>query len=199
MMNVRPHRGRFMWRAAYTIIELLALIFVIFIAIEVARHVADHHGLWAGVVAGVVSAGLCAIVVAIFYWAVGRQREQRRRELREKYRGVFRVIALPTDPNKIQKPEGAEIRTGDYGWEAEPLHEDGLIYLQGLTVTWRVVWHAGFRPEQIERIGPKPQSQYDWKYSWARTPPQCPFPVQVRITPDMGLAMAKSARVNVRL
>jgi hypothetical protein len=48
----------------------------------------------------------------------------------------------------------------------------GLIYLQGLTPDWRTVWHAGFQPNQIERIGLKPSSQYDhWVPYWIKTPP----------------------------
>ena len=61
----------------------------------------------------------------------------------------------------VAKPDGAEIRVGDYRWEAGPIHKDGLIYLQGLTVEWTVVGHAGFRRDQIEWKTEKPSSQYD--------------------------------------
>jgi hypothetical protein len=98
-------------------------------------------------------------------------------------------VAIPLDAKNIIKPADAEIRVGDFGWEAAPIRNDGLIYLQGLTSGWRVVWHAGFRPEQVERVGPKPSSQYDyWAPYWAKpSPPICPFPVQERETSDMGL------------
>ncbi len=52
---------------------------------------------------------------------------------------------------------------GDYGWEAQPLRKNNLIYLQGLTEEWLVVWLAGFRPDEIEYVGLKPLSQYDWR------------------------------------
>jgi len=88
------------------------------------------------------------------------------------------------------KPEGAEIQIGDYGWDARPNRRNGLIHLQGLTERWQVVWHAGFRPDQIQRIAAKPASQYDyWIPYWAKRPPPppCPFPVRMRNTPTMGL------------
>jgi len=94
---------------------------------------------------------------------------------------------MPTDESTIKKPKDSEIKVGDYGWQAEPIRNDGLIYLQGLTAEWQVVWYAGFHPEQIESVGPKPRSQYDWDYSWARRAPPCPFPVQERKTNTMGL------------
>lgn len=175
---------------AYTIIELLALIFVLFVSIEVGKYVGDRHGTGAGVVAGCVAGVGCTIVVAIFYWVTGRRDERRRAELREKYRWIYRVVEVPRDVQKMIRAEGAEIRVGDYGWEAEPLEADGLIYLQGLTDRWRVVWYAGFRPDQVERVCEKPRSQYDWDYSWVTNPPQCPFPIQPRETADMGLPIA---------
>ena len=86
--------------------------------------------------------------------------------------------------------EGAEIKEGDYGWEAEPIRDDGLTYLHGLTEQWRLVWYAGFQAEHLERIGPKPRTQYHLPYSWRvegglnSTP--CPFPIQSRETNDLG-------------
>jgi len=178
--------------AAFTIIELLALIFVLFVSIEVGKHVGERHGTSAGIVAGCVAGVACTIVVATFYWVAGRRDKRRRAELREKYRWIYRVVELPRDTQKVIRPEGAEIRIGDYGWEAEALEADGLIYLQGLTDRWRVVWYAGFRPEQVERVCEKPRSQYDWDYSWVTNPPPCPFPIQPRETADMGLPIAGS-------
>ncbi|HWQ92990.1 MAG TPA: hypothetical protein VN673_15035 [Clostridia bacterium] len=189
-MNMHPfHQRQLGVRAAYTIIELLALIFVLSVSIETGKYVGDKHGTGAGIVAGCISAVLCTIVVVILYLAARRRDERRRRELREKYRDVYRVVALPADANIMQKPQGAEIRVGDYGWEAEPLRDDGLLYLQGLTAEWRVVWYAGFRPDQIERVDEKPQSQYNWNYSWVKSPTICPFPIQARKTPDRGFPL----------
>lgn len=97
----------------------------------------------------------------------------------------------PPPPSKsIVKPAAAEIQIGDYGWDARPSSEDGLIHLQGLTPKWQVVWHAGFRPDQIEKVAVKPASQYDyWAPYWAKPPPPppCPYPVRERNTPTMGL------------
>lgn len=102
------------------------------------------------------------------------------RELNERFPGVFRVLEVPRGlPCVIA--DGGEIRVGDYGWEAEPIYDDGLIYLHGLTEEWAVAWHAGFLPEQVELIGEKPRSQYFLPYSWrcaGAKSPLCPFPVQ---------------------
>ncbi len=175
-------------RGAWTIIELFALIFVIYIPILTGSVVTKKFGFWPGIGAGILSAAACITVVVLFYRASGRQQEKRRRELREKYRTVYRVVALPSDESNIKKPQGAEIKVGDYGWEAEPPKgKEGLIFLQGLTAKWQVVWYAGFRSDQIESTGSKPQSQYDWGYSWLRNAPPCPFPVQERATPSWGL------------
>jgi hypothetical protein len=107
-------------------------------------------------------------------------------ELREKYRSIYRVVAVPPEPKIIIIPEGAEIRLGDYGWEAGPIRNDGLIYLQGLTLEWTVVWHVGFTPDQIKMVATKPNSQYDsWRPYWVDLPP-CPFPVIERETLTIG-------------
>jgi hypothetical protein len=175
-----------------TIFELFALLFLVLIPILIGKLLAKNYGTGIGTGTGIVSALVCITIIVLLYRARGRRHEQRQRRVRDKYRGVYRVIGLPTDPAKVRKPEGAEIKIGDYGWEAEPICDDGLIYLQGLTGEWRVVWYAGFRPDQLESVGPKPRSQYDWQYSWVRNPPPCPYPVQQRETPSMGLPMVMS-------
>lgn len=190
-MCIRSTNRHRVSRGAWTIIELFALIFVIYIPILTGSVVAKKFGTGAGIGAGILSAAACITVVILFYRGRGRQHEKRRRELREKYRTVYRVIALPSDESNIQKPQGAEIKIGDYGWEAEPPKgKEGLIFLQGLTAKWQVVWYAGFRSDQIESTGSKPRSQYDWDYSWLRNAPPCPFPVQERATPSWGLPNA---------
>ena len=164
--------------------------FVIAAAAEVATFVARKHGPGPGVVAGILAAGVSIALVISFYYWMARMDKRQLQKLRDKYRTVYRVLALPTDPGSIVKPAGAEIKVGDYGWEDGPIRKDGLIHLQGLTLKWRVVWHAGFRPDQIEAVAPKPSSQYDyWVPYWAKVPPPppCPFPVQERETPTMGL------------
>jgi len=177
-------------RRAFSLLELLLVTFVAIVTSLVWFNVSQNYDIWPGRVAGVLAAiGSSSIVFLFIAWASRRHRLQLQK-LREKYRGNYRVLALPCDPRSIEKPEGAEIRIGDYGWEAGPLRKDGLIYLQGLTADWRVVWHAGFREDQIERVATKPVSQYDyWVPHWARsvTLPPCPFPVAERETMTMGL------------
>jgi hypothetical protein len=130
------------------------------------------------------------LLVVLFYRWTWRRNKQQLAQLREKYRTIYRVKELPVDSKMIVKPEGAEIQIGDYGWDARPSCQDGMIHLQGLTKRWQVVWHAGFRPDQIEKIAEKPASQYDyWTPYWAKPPPPppCPFPIRERNTPTMGL------------
>lgn len=190
-MNIYASRRRLSTEVALTSIEILAAMLVIVVSISVGQFIAREYGFWQGILGGSISGIVCIGAVVLFYRAIGRQHKKRQRELREKYRGIYRVVAVPTDASAIQKPDGAEIRAGDYGWEAEPLRDDGLTYLQGLTDQWHVVWYAGFRADQIEKVDEKRQSQYDWNYSWVREPPQCPFPIQARKTPDMGLPLVK--------
>ncbi len=174
---------------AYTLIELLAVILVVAMTGLVEELVAYRFGRWIGIGAGAVTLIICVMGVVLFYrWNWKRDRK-RLRELREGYRGIYRVIALPSDQKIVAKPDGAEIKIGDYGWEAGPSRKDGLIYLQGLTVEWTVIWHAGFRRDQIEWITEKPSSQYDyWVPYWAKSspPPPCPYPVIERATLTMG-------------
>jgi hypothetical protein len=172
-----------------TFIDMMALWVLIGVPIIIGQVVAKKFGLWPGIGAGLLSAVACLIGLARVYGARGERNAKRRREWKEKYCGIYRVIGLPTDETVIKKPPGAEIRVGDFGWEAVPLREDGMIYLQGLSPQWRVVWYAGFRLEQVERVASKPQSQYDWNYTWFKNAPPCPFPVQERETTSMGLPM----------
>jgi hypothetical protein len=170
-----------------TLVNLLTGIFLLSVPICTGDRVGKQYGVWAGIGAGIASVPLAAGVLVLFYRALNRQTEQRRREYREKYRYVYRVLAVPDDPRNILKPDSAQLMVGDYGWEAEPICKNGLIYLQGLTPKWCVVWHAGFRTDQVEKVAPKPRSQYDWDHTWMDSPPPCPFPVQERITAAMGL------------
>jgi hypothetical protein len=181
----RPNSG-------YTLIDLLAVMFVMN-GFLVGFIVTDHFGRGMGVPAGILASLLFATIVVIFYRWNWRRRDTRMKMLREQYRMIYRVRLTPGDVGSIIKHPDAEIRIGDYGWEAAPIRKDGLIYLQGLTENWRVVWHAGFLPEQVEQIGPKPASQYDyWVPYWAESCkfPRCPFPIQKRQTPDMGLPVS---------
>jgi membrane protein implicated in regulation of membrane protease activity len=176
-------------RGVVTLIELFAAIFVMAVPLITFEVVATRFGKLTGIAAAFLSAVASVLVVVAFYRWSYRCHQKELRELSEKYPDVYRVTALPTEPSSILMTEGAEIEVGDYGWEAEPIHDDGLTYLHGLTEQWRLVWYAGFRSDQIERIGPKPRSQYYLPYSWRcrgpETPP-CPFPVQSHETTDLG-------------
>jgi hypothetical protein len=138
-----------------------------------------------------VTLALILGLLLVFYWWRGRIEDSRRRRLRQTYQTIYRVLRPPSAGQSVLA-EGAKITVGDLGWEAEPLSEDGLIYLQGLTAKWRVVWHAGFKPEELERVAFKPTSQYDWNYRWLRNPPQCPFPVEHKESSDLGLPGSKA-------
>lgn len=175
--------------SAFTLIELLAFTFVVALTAVVGESVAARYGTWPGIGAGFVAALASVGVVALFYrWSWQRDR-RRLQELRDKYRGIYRVLKLPPAQTSVIKPQGAEIKIGDFGWEAGPARNDGLIYLQGLAQDWTVVWHIGFRPDEIERVAEKPTSQYEyWAPYWAKPPPPppCPYPVAERETMTWG-------------
>jgi hypothetical protein len=176
-------------RNGWTLIELLAVIIVIIAIMSAWESVSDSYGLWWGIGAGILAGVLSILLVMLFYYCIGRREERILAKLRKKYTSIYQVNIVPSDPKIVILPEGAEIRVGDYGWEARPSRNDGLIYLQGLTTEWTVVWHAGFRPDEIEKVAQKPNSQYDsWYPYWAKPPslPPCPFPVVERITMTMG-------------
>jgi hypothetical protein len=174
-----------------TFIELLTLCFTISLPVAIGLLLARRFGLWVGIAAGLFLATVNIITICLLYRARWRRQAQKRQECREKYTHVYRILALPSHEGGIKKAQGAEIRVGDCGWEAAPLRDDGLIYLQGLNSQWRVIWYAGFRPDQIEKVAPKPQSQYDWNNTWVKEPPSCPFPVQEHFHPtiNMGFPM----------
>jgi hypothetical protein len=125
---------------------------------------------------------VAAVSVALFIFAhiSGRKKERGQDTmLLAKYPSIYRVITLPSAGQCILKAEGASVEVGDCGWEAEPVCQNGLIYLHGLNDQWQVVWYAGFRPEEVEVVGPKPRSQYYIFPYWRKNNiPQCPFPVK---------------------
>lgn len=156
---------------------------------SVWKSVSSSYGLWWGIGAAILAGGLSILLVILFYYWMERIEQRILTKLRNKYTAIYRVKTVPSDPKIIILPEGAEIRVGDFGWEAGPNRNDELIYLQGLTPEWTVVWHAGFLPDEIKKVAEKPNSQYDsWYPDWAKPPslPPCPFPVIERITMTVG-------------
>lgn len=125
--------------------------------------------------AAIVSLVALVLISLIF----GLREEWLRRVLTKEYPRIYRVKSVPSDTACALKAEGASIEVGDYGWEAQPLHKDGLIYLHGLNDRWQVVWYAGFQPDQVEVVGPKPHTQYNLFPDWAdvKGVPPCPFSV----------------------
>jgi hypothetical protein len=122
-----------------------------------------------------------SLAVIFLIWLIGGTQMRRvKRRLRENYRLIYRVTSIPSDGQCILKADGTSIAVGDYGWEAEPIYQDGLIYLHGLNSRWQVVWYCGFRPDQLEVVGPKPRSQYYIFPDWVdfKKVPQCPYTVK---------------------
>jgi len=170
-----------------TIFDLLTLMFIVSVPLLIGQVIAIHFGVWTGIGTGVLSGIACITIIGLFHRRRWRKNARQRREYKEKYTRIYRVLTTPTDEAAIRKAHGAEIKIGDFGWEAAPLRDDGLIYLHGLNLQWRVVWYAGFCPEQIEHVTVKPQSQYDWNYTWIHNPPPCPFPVQEHFHPTVNM------------
>jgi hypothetical protein len=128
--------------------------------------------------ASILVAATSILVLVLISRIVGRSQKKLERQLSEKYRHIYRVKSLPSESSCILQADGASIKIGDYGWEAEPIRNDHLTYLHGLNDKWQVVWYAGFRPEEIEIIGPKPRSQYyAFPYWMNENIPPCPYPV----------------------
>jgi hypothetical protein len=176
-------------RSGYTVFEVLALAFVLSATLCLWRAVTPVYGQRWGMLAAFGGGLLSVTLVVLLYRWSWRRDERLLQAARENYRKIYRVIAAPADPEIIGMADGAVIRVGDFGWEAGPARDDGLIYLQGLTLEWTVVWHAGLRPEEVESVTQKPHSQYDaWHPYWAPPPalPPCPFPIAERKTMTLG-------------
>jgi len=180
-MNLNSANHRRTRIKAWTIIEMLALIVIVYIPISIGNMAAKRFGVLAGIGAGLISALVCIAALILFYRVSSRQSEQQRRELNKIYPSIYRVVSVPSDKQCVLRAEGASIEIGDYAWEAEPVFKNDLIYLHGLNDTWQVVWYAGFRPDQIELFEPKPKSQYyvypDWM-NGSKKISKCPFSVK---------------------
>ena len=153
----------------------------------------SYFGIWGRVTVAVFAMLIFFFVLMRWFYRFGDRLEDRSRaEAREKYRAIYRVLSLPSSGDEGNNWQTKEITLGDFGWESKPLSKDGRIWLHGLSAGWGLAWRAGFRPDQIEYVGLKPVSQFDWKdfeydgpkatacYQWPLVKPKspCPFPIQ---------------------
>jgi hypothetical protein len=147
-----------------------------------------HFGAGPRVTVGaIIFAGFFVYLRRLYRWA-DKISAQRRAEIRETYRGIYRVKGEPSSQWSWLKEN---IQVGDYAWERPSWRRDDLIYLHGLQEQWGVVWMAGFRREDVEYVTTKPVSEYDWRdfdydgpkpraaYQWgiAKAKSPCPFAV----------------------
>jgi hypothetical protein len=141
-------------RSGYTVFEVLALAFVLSATLCLWRAVTPVYGQRWGMLAAFGGGLLSVTLVVLLYRWSWRRDERLLQAARENYRKIYRVIAAPADPEIIGMADGAVIRVGDFGWEAGPARDDGLIYLQGLTREWtssgtpdcgRKKWKASLR------------------------------------------------------
>jgi hypothetical protein len=192
---MKRHNLKMLW-SYFTLFVFLGLPIYLFGSLYVMDMAEKSFGIWARIIVGILAlVGFFMVFMRYLYrfgdWLNDRERD----EAREKYRGIYRVLA-PPNQDKRNTWQLQNIEIGDYGWEAKPRYKNGLIYLHGLTTEWGWVWWAGFRPDQIEYVGLKPISQYDWKdfeyngpkpracYQWQSIKPKalCPFPVKAHTT-----------------
>ena len=161
--------------------ELLFLVIPISLGAGVGTFAANFFGVPVGIVVGILTTMLffyCLKILSV----VSHRRHCRTME--KKYTRIFRVLVLPANEVIAIKTKNSEIKLGDYGWECSPIasQKNGLVYLQSFNEKWQLIWWAGFQPEQIEFVSPKPFSQYDRflpdKQEILKAP--CPFPVQPR-------------------
>ena len=175
-------------RCGFTCFEVMAAIIAVYLPLMLGFVVGHHHGVLSGILAGTCAGAVGGLFVRWFYVWSARRFQQEILELETKYPSVYRILAVPNGLPCV-KADGVEVLPGDYGWEAEPILNDGRIYLQGLTLEWRVAWHAGFEASQIELICQKPRTQYYLPYSWicaGGKPPPCLFPVGQSPANDLG-------------
>lgn len=125
----------------------------------------------------------------VFYRLTNAISVRRDTKMLQKYPGVYCVRSLPSEFAGLIANGGC-VQIGDYGWEAEPLWDDGLIYLHGLGNDWSIQWYMGFSREQLGFVCTKPRLQYAIPYSWNSRPPLCPYVVKSQVERKESLGFA---------
>jgi hypothetical protein len=152
------------------------------VGIAAIHSVDAHFGAGARVTVGVIIFAGFFVYLRWLYRLADRISAWRRAEIRETYRGIYRVKAAPSSQWSWLKEN---IQVGDYAWERPPWRRDELIYLHGLQEQWGVVWMAGFRREDVEYVTAKPVSEYDWRdFDYEGAKPRAPY--------QWGMAKAKT-------
>jgi hypothetical protein len=181
--------SRYPPRGAVTLVELIVLLLLFLPPLLLYPMAGKRWGNWAGIgIASAVEFALLTLVILFYRW--GSRRFIERFGI-QRLPNVYRIQATPTDPAHLVVADGASISVGDYGWEAEPIESDGLTYLHGLNKRWEVVWYAGFRSDEIEKVATKLQSQYLIPYTWrsaGSNAPPCPYPVKKLTLRTLGYA-----------
>ena len=144
-----------------------------------------------------VVASLCVIAFVatvcsgIFFYSITGYFEQlQNQKLLQRFPGIYRVKARHAASIVLLAPN-ATVLAGDYGWQAESVQSDELIYLHGLNEDWYVVWYAGFVPSELELVGAKPENQYN-RRDWQKSICKCPFVVQSKIPVIASLGLPRT-------
>lgn len=88
----------------WTLIELLAVMFIVAVTSAIFLPVAKKYGGGVGIGAGFITIIICVFIVIQFYRWSWRSEKRRLQELREKYQAIYRINALPVDKKISERP-----------------------------------------------------------------------------------------------